>query len=77
MVGTRSPESALQRFDWEALVADLRRRFRCDVTATDNGAILSARIEDLSSLPGLSHFLFSEESLSRNGRNSGNFVTYS
>jgi len=58
MAAIRTKEPAVERLNWDVLIADLRQRFQCDVAATDSGAIVSARIGDISSLPALCRFLF-------------------
>ena len=58
MTATRTRDAAVERLNWDALIADLQQRFQCDIAATDSGAIASAQINDISSLPALCRFLF-------------------
>ncbi len=58
MAVIRATDPPAERLDREALIADLQRRFHCDVAATESGTIASIRVTDLSELRPLCRSLF-------------------
>ncbi len=58
---------APRRVDLPRLVADLQERFRCAISIVKNGAVVSVRFEQLSSLPALCRFFFWEAGCSFGG----------